>query len=141
MTTNEKNHIRALRLFSERQYDGHHFKRVREHYAHAREKHPYFCDMIEPPAPTDKARKTQNNQLEWTRLIIKTDARRGNLQFGDLLECEVREAYEALYNGDKSQAVEELYDCIAVCLRAIDVIEGRQKLGKPEAISGNEAEK
>ena len=47
-------------------------------------------------------------------------------------ECEVREAYEALYNGDKSQAVEELYDCAAVLLRAIDVLEGRQALGKPE---------
>ena len=113
-----------------------HGGRIASHYLHAREKHPYFCDMIEPPVPTDKAKKAQNDQLEWTRLIIKTDARRGSLRFGDLLECEVREAYEALYNGDKAQAVEELYDCIAVCLRAIDVIEGRQKLGKPEEGEG-----
>ena len=108
---------------------------ILKHYNHAKEKHPYFCDMIESPAPTNRGKKAQNDQLEWTRLIIKTDARRGSLRFGDLLECEVREAYEALYNGDKAQAVEELYDCIAVCLRAIDVLEGRQKLGKPEGES------
>lgn len=113
-------------------YSMRHTGRIREHYVHAIKKHPYFCDVIEPPAPTDKAKKAQNDQLEWTRLIIKTDAQRRNLQFGDLLECEVREAYEALYNGNKAQAVEELYDCVAVCLRAIDVIEGRQALGKPK---------
>jgi hypothetical protein len=114
---------------------------IERHYKRAKERHPYFCDMIESPAPTNRDKKAQNDQLEWTRLIIKTDARRGSLRFGDLLECEVRESYEALYNGDKAQAVEELYDAIAVCLRAIDVIEGRQPLGKPQTISGNDAEK
>ena len=45
------------------------------------------------------------------------------------------ETLEALANGDKAHAVEELYDMIAVCLRTIDVLEGRQKLGKPKANS------
>ena len=39
---------------------------------------------------------------------------------------------DALANDDKTQAIEELYDCVAVCLRAIDVLEGRQTLGKTE---------
>jgi len=44
----------------------------------------------------------------------------------------VWEATEALANGDKAQAVEELYDCISVLLRTVDVLEGRQKLGRPK---------
>ena len=64
-----------------------HDARIREHYDHARKKHPYFCDMIESPAPTNRDKKVQNDQLEWTRLIIKTDAQRGSLRFGDLLNA------------------------------------------------------
>lgn len=45
------------------------------------------------------------------------------------------EVFEALVSGDKTHAVEELYDCVAVLLRTIDVLEGRQKLGKPETNS------
>lgn len=50
----------------------------------------------------------------------------------DRLNCEV---FHALAYGDKAQAVEELYDCIAVCLRTIDLIEGRQPLGKPNGMT------
>lgn len=38
----------------------------------------------------------------------------------------------AVANGDKAQAVEELYDCISVLLRTVDVLEGRQALGRPK---------
>ena len=34
--------------------------------------------------------------------------------------------------GNAERAVDEAYDAIAVLLRIIDVLEGRQKLGKPE---------
>lgn len=56
-----------------------------------------------------------------------------------MLICEMWEVYDALSRGDRKHAVEELYDCVAVCLRTIDVLEGRQALGKPETISGNSA--
>ena len=52
--------------------------------------------------------------------------------WNELADCEVWEATEALANGDKAQAVEELYDCISVLLRTVDVLEGRQALGKPK---------
>jgi hypothetical protein len=50
----------------------------------------------------------------------------------DVLDCEVWEAMEAFVNGNTAHAVDECYDAIAVLLRTIDVLEGRQKLGKPE---------
>ena len=136
MTTNEKNHIRALRLFSERQYDGHHFKRVREHYASAREKHPYFCDKTFIDEWAGDFAISSRERLADARQTVDMLIAVQRISAEWLLRCEWREAEFAFANGDKAQAVEELYDCIAVCLRAIDVIEGRQKLGKPEEGEG-----
>lgn len=53
------------------------------------------------------------------------------LEASDLADdvWDVLHATEGLTFG---QAVEECYDAIAVLLRTIDVLEGRQKLGKPE---------
>lgn len=45
----------------------------------------------------------------------------------------------ALANGDKAQAVEELYDVIAVLLRTVYALEGRQKLGRPKVGANNDA--
>ena len=42
------------------------------------------------------------------------------------------EAIEAIANGDTVNAVEECFDAIAVLLRVIDVLEGRQKIDNPE---------
>jgi len=49
-----------------------------------------------------------------------------------LLICETREFEEAMTLKDTAAAVEELYDVIAVCMRIIDVLEGRQELGRPK---------
>ena len=48
-----------------------------------------------------------------------------------LLNCEVWEVHDALLRGDNANAVEKCYDAIAVLLRVVDVIEGRQPLGNP----------
>ena len=117
-----------------------HDDRIRQHYDHAREKHPYFCDWVEPRDDTsEKAKAKIETILAVIRVIIKEGAEKHTLGWDDLLNCEVWEVFDALANGDKAQAVEELYDCVAVCLRAIDVLEGRQQLGKPQTISGNDA--
>lgn len=42
------------------------------------------------------------------------------------------EVCNAIARGDNAHAVEECYDTIAVLLRMVDVLEGRQCLGKPE---------
>jgi hypothetical protein len=49
----------------------------------------------------------------------------------DVLTCELFEAEKEMAVGNKKRAIEELLDMIAVCLRGIDVLEGRQALGDP----------
>ena len=129
---NEKplNAIRYANMMAD--FDSHHYDCICKHYAHAREKHPYFCDWIGPtnksPCDVERVKK----QLAISRRCIKRNMKLGRLGWDDILDCEVWEVFDALVRGDKVQAVKELYDCIAVCLRTIDVLEGRQKLGKPE---------
>ena len=114
-----------------------HSDRCAKYYAHAREKHPYFCDKITNFDSSEKV----GLRLDECRSEIRYMELNGTVVPRVLLNCEWLEAIESYLRGDKAHAVEELYHCIAVCLRAIDVIEGRQKLGKPQPISGNNAEK
>ena len=110
-------------------YSDTHTRRIYKHYAHAREKRPYFADTILDSVDTpDRMAKL----LRIDRDRLKLYAELGCVRPIDVLECEVSEVMDALSNGDNAAAVEELYDCIAVCLRTIDVLEGRQSLGKPE---------
>ena len=113
--------------------------RIHTHYAHAREKHPYFCDRLLPidletatPEDVIDFRKMISQMLSSSRDNIRARIKDGDLTYGDVVGCELWEVDEAIANNDKAHAIEELYDTIAVCLRTIDVIEGRQKLGKPE---------
>ena len=116
-----------------------HISNILKHYAHAREKHPYFCDKI-APVDLDKEdkegladyRESVKRRLSDMRSDIEVLIKKGDLNWNDLALCELWEVDEAIANGDTAHAVEEFCDCIAVCLRAIDVLEGRQKLGKPE---------
>lgn len=107
-----------------------HGGRIASHYLHAIKKHPYFCDWVQP-CLLENIKKIKEC-LAFAREQIDDGILTNSLCWDDLLECEMWEVFDALANGDKSHAVEELYDMIAVCLRTIDVLEGRQKLGKPE---------
>ena len=112
-----------------------HVSNILKHYAHAKEKHPYFCDNllprdIEPPELPVEEQIALN--LARARRRIESGAKIGNLLWNEILDCEVWEATEAIYERDYAHAIEELYDCVAVCLRTIDVLKGWQKLGKPE---------
>lgn len=107
----------------------HHACNIRRHYADARTKHPYFCDLLLPRAAVRNyfavhladVRRSLARWISAESVIPET-----------ILECEMAEIFEALERGDKAQAVEECYDLAAVALRLVDAIEGRQKLGKPE---------
>lgn len=115
-----------------------HEDRVEKHYAHACEKHPYFCDRLLPDyLLRDNIKERIALNLACARHRIKDGVRDHNLMWNEIADCEVWEATEAIANGDTACAVEELYDTIAVLLRTIDVLEGRQKLGKPETKGEN----
>ena len=106
---------------------------IERHYFHAREKHPYFCDMLNPRWMTPKQRSFKIAvTLSTLRQQIKKQVEKGCVMWDALLDCEVWEVHEAIECGQPEYAVEECYDAIAVLLRVIDVLEGRQQLGRPE---------
>lgn len=118
------------------------FAKIEAHYAHAREKHPYFCDGLLPtqvPYPMTECAMLREirETLRANRLRIERGIRNANCLWNELLNCEVWEATEAMAEGDTVHAVEECYDAIAVLLRTIDVLEGRQPLGKPKEGASN----
>lgn len=121
------------------EFYAHHSDRICNHYIHAREKHSYFCDTI-APVDLDKEdkegladyREAVKRRLSDMRSDIEVLIKKGELDWNDLVLCELWEVDEAIANGDTAHAIDECYDAIAVLLRTIDVLEMRQKLGKPE---------
>jgi hypothetical protein len=99
-------------------------EKIKQHYNHAREKHPYFCDKL-----TYDDKDNIDSFLRMSRAILKDDIKSGYVSFSDVLFCETYEALNEMVNGNTERAIEELLDMIAVCLRGIDVLEGRQQLG------------
>ena len=109
--------------------------KIAEHYCHAKLKHPYFCDVCSPSWLTiGQRKKTIAYALKMSRMDIQDDIARGRLMWDTLLNCEVWEVHDALLRGDNAHAVEECYDAIAVLIRVVDVIEGRQTLGNPNGV-------
>lgn len=104
-------------------------ERIWAHYDHAKKKHPYFCDLIKSDElPFDFV----GWKLEGSRKLLAHAKAAGVVRWDKLLDCEKYEAMAEIHRGNNAAAVEELYDAIAVLLRTIDVLEGRQGLGKPK---------
>ena len=104
---------------------------ILKHYNHALEKHPYFCDgILSPVEDYNEALANQRSRLAAAKSC-------GMVAACDLVDCELLEAYAEAANGNTARAVEECYDAIAVLLRTIDVLEGRQKLGKLKRVEAD----
>ena len=101
------------------------FRKIAEHYNHAREKHPGFVDMLF----TNDNLHCAGEHLEYCREFLKECEDNKRVSSEAVVNCELAEAVYAIAGKDDKQAVEELYDTIAVLLRIVDVIEGRQKIG------------
>lgn len=102
-------------------------EKIQEHYDHAREKHQCFCDII-----TCLSDVGADTHLDIYRSTLAAEADNNCVEVGTVLMCEFYEAIQAYTKGDTAAAVEECYDAIAVLLRMIDVLEGRQPTGKPK---------
>ena len=102
--------------------------RVWEHYEHAREKHPYFADRLIVSGSTPLWSK----RLEGVRSWLAKEIEKGKASAETVLLCENAEMFTEIEEGNTSAAIEEAYDAIAVLLRTIDVLEGRQPLGDPD---------
>ena len=110
---------------------------IYKHYGNAVKKHPYFCDTLTPP---DYGADESDGHLRVLRNELKSKAESGRLSALDILNCEIEEMLNAIIHGDVENAVKEAYDVNAVTLRIIDVLEHRQKLGKPKTIAERYAE-
>jgi hypothetical protein len=106
-------------------------EKIKQHYNHAKQKHPYFCDKL-----TYVNDDIANSSLIMSRNILKIGIINGDVSFMDVLNCELFEAEKEMVDGNIERAIEELLDMIAVCLRGIDVLEGRQELGNPTKKEG-----
>ena len=104
---------------------------IERHYKHAKEKHPYFCDKI-LPEQSENFIKATRSILSDIRLVMSEGMENGQLAAFTVAQCEMLEFVESVMMGDTTNAVEECYDTIAVMIRIIDVLEGRQELGRPE---------
>lgn len=103
--------------------------KIAEHYRHAKRKHPYFADRL---FIDDNDAEEAKRDLESVRMLLNIERKQGKVYAETLANCEVAEVCDAIARGDKAAAVEECYDAIAVLLRVVDVLEGRQALGKPK---------
>ena len=111
------------------EFSNFHLHRALDHYRHAREKHPYFADKLVSAI----TKNCVGRKLAESREQLRHDAENMDFVIAEhVLHCEWLEFVDALVNEPhKCVAVSELYDAIAVLLRMVDVLEGRQKLGKP----------
>lgn len=109
--------------------------KIAEHYHHAKAKHPYFADILFDFGENNRTKRIENARkiLERDRERLSDEVDYFGVRATTLAKVECSEFVEALARGDKAAAVEECYDVIAVLLRMIDVLEGRQKLGKPKS--------
>lgn len=107
-----------------------HAPRALYHYVHAIEKHPYFCDRI-----TYLSETGVDTHLQLSRELLETAKYVGDVDAVSVIQYELYEAVQAYTHGDIAHAVDECYGAIAELLRTIDMLEGRQKLGKPETNS------
>ena len=106
--------------------------KIAAHYQHAKEKHPYFCDKLFQPEQNEASSiQVRAITLKGMRTLCTVQKMFQALSAETVLNCELAEVYEAYARGDMARAVEECYDAIAVLLRMIDVLEGRQALGDP----------
>lgn len=118
--------VRLIRI----DVEGINLTKIKEHYYHARQKNPDFCDELIPQnMDNDIVQAVIKHELASVREDIKKTEEKGELCFSALLNCEVWEIHEAVAKGDTKQAAEECYDSIAILLRVIDALEGRQVLG------------
>lgn len=89
-------------------------REIHAHYDHAKEKHPVFADILATSFPL---------LSRHYKAYIQARHETGECTPVDVLWGECLEVFEAVQARDKSQAVYECYDCIAVLLRLIDMIE------------------
>ena len=92
------------------------------HYSKAVRKHPRFADALHKYTDVKFAEVALEKMRDNLDFMRECDA----VSADELVECEMLEAFCAKSAQD---AISELYDAVAVLMRMIAVVEGKQKLG------------
>ena len=95
------------------------------HFLKAVRKHPRFADALFGDDAADDAQDV----LDAMRRELDYLEKNNWLDASALATCEIAEAQLANAQGDNAACVDELYDAVAVLMRMIAVVEGKQKLG------------
>ena len=110
-----------------------HLSRVVKHYRHAREKHPFFADVMVREWIRGNGKQCDVNfLLDEARMTLYARNISRNVSCFDILTCELYEIAEAVNRKNDKDAISECYDAIAVLMRMVDVLVGRQKLGRTD---------
>ena len=107
------------------------------HFLKAVRKHPRFADALFFKSEHDERERAKllpdvERYLKLAHRDIARDEANRSLEAHSLLTCEYREALAEFVKGDNAACVGELYDAVAVLMRMIAVVEGKQKLGGEE---------
>ena len=101
------------------------YQRAASHFLKALRKHPRFADALFGDDAADDAQDV----LDAMRRELDYLAKNNWLDASALATCEICEAQLANAKGDKATTISELYDAVAVLMRMIAVVEGKQQLG------------
>ena len=104
------------------------YQRAASHFLKAVRKHPRFADELFPS--TDVAEAGQS--LQEARDLVAHFVTNGGVDGVMLAQREIAESQFANAMHQKAACVDELYDAVAVLMRMIAVVEGKQKLGGKE---------
>lgn len=102
--------------------------RAREHYLHACAKHPVFADALCEDLPSAPRKRGQSGPRY--RAMRDGASARGECTPSHVLLAEMGEVLDACFDGDYGQAEEELYDCVAVIMRWMDMVRRKRMGGK-----------
>ena len=107
--------------------------RARLHYAKALRKHPRFADALFSMWEYNPNRENVLDEIDIdfaeAREDLRVDERHKAVVAGSIISVKTLGAFIEHLRGDKAACVDELYDAVAVLMRMIAVVEGKQKLG------------
>ena len=101
------------------------YQRVAAHFLKAVRKHPRFADALDKYTDVKFAKAALEKMRDKLDFMRECDA----VSADDLVECELLEAWCA---PSEQETISELYDAVAVLMRMIATVEGKQKLGGAE---------
>ena len=93
------------------------------HYLKAMRKHPRFADALDKYTDVKFAKAALEKMRDKLDFMRECDA----VSADDLVACELLEAWCA---PNEQETISELYDAVAVIMRMIATVEGKQELGK-----------